>query len=237
MAVRTRIEPIAKDVSIIVNDMLSPAAQSRAVANFARGAIAEADDANRRILGRLPPKVITVDGRAGADLESVHPNGRIVAEWDIGNDVLTWIGQTLLDRSPRRSGAYRKGHTLFADGVEIAFGEQLPNAMEFVFANLVPYARRLEVGKTESGRDFLIQVPNRIYERTYNDAKARFGNIAKITFSHETQIGAYRLKHDQRSRRWNSKQGKWRYDKRQRADRVAGSAVTMPSIRVSFKDR
>ncbi len=237
MSVRTRIEPIAKDVSIIVNEMLSPAAQSKAVAGFARGAIAETDDANRRILGRLPPKIITVDGRPGADLESVHPNGRIIAEWDIGNDVLAWIGQTLLDRSPRRSGAYRKGHALFADGVEIALGEQIPNATEFVFANLLPYARRLEVGKTKSGRDFLIQVPNRIYERTYKDAKARFGNIAKITFTHEEQIGAYRLKHDQRSRRWNAKRGGRRYDKKQRQDRVAGSAVTTPAIRVSFKDR
>ncbi|WP_296741446.1 hypothetical protein [Mesorhizobium sp.] len=237
MPVRTKIEPIAKDISIVVNEMLTPAAQSRAVADFARGEIAQADDLNRRILGRLPPKTVTVDGRVGASLESVNPNGLIVAEWDIGNDVLAWIGQTLLDRSPRLSGDYRKGHTLFADGVEIALGEQIPNATEFVFINLVPYARRLEVGKTESGRDFLISVPNRIYQRTYKDAKARFGNIAKITFGYETQIGAYTLKNNQRARSWNAKQGKWHYLAKQRADRATGAAVTAPAIRVSFKDR
>lgn len=235
MALRIRIQPIAKDVSIIINEMLSPAAQTKAVADFARSEISAADDANRRILGRLPPKTVTVDGRAGASIDSVQPNGRIVAEWEIGNDVLAWIGQTLLDRSPRRKGDYRKGHTLFADGVEIAFGDRLPNASEFVFVNLVPYARRLEIGKTESGRDFLVSVPNRIYERTYRDAKARFGNIAKITFGYETKVGAYKLKHNQRSRRWDKRQGKWRYDTKQRPDRVAGSAVAAPAIRVSFR--
>ena len=124
-----------------------------------------------------------------------------------------------------------------APGVEVPLGQQIPNATEFVFINLVPYARKLEVGKTESGRDFLISVPNRIYERTYKDAKARFGNIAKITFGYETQVGAYTLKSDQRSRRWSKTKKSWRYDKNQRADRVAGSAVTAPAIRVSFKDR
>ena len=51
-----------------------------------------------------------------------------------------------------------------------------PLASEYVFLNTVPYARKIEIGKTESGRDFVIQVPNRIYERTANDAQARFGN-------------------------------------------------------------
>jgi hypothetical protein len=181
--------------------MLSPAAQSKAIADFARTAIAETDETNRLILGRLPPKHTTVDGRQGAALESVKPGGTIITEWDLGNDVLAWIAQTLIDRSPRKSGDYIKGHTLFADGVEIKLGEQIPDALTFTFANMVPYSRKLEVGKTKSGRDFLIQVPNRIYERTFRDAKARFGNIAKITFGFETQIGAYTLKHNQVSRR------------------------------------
>lgn len=237
MAVKTKIDPIARDINIIVDEMLSPAAQSRAVAEYARGAIAGADDVNRNILGRLPPKVVTVDGRADASLESVRPNGRIIAEWEIGNDVLIWIGQTLMDRSPKRSGAYRKGHTLFADGAEIAMGERLPDADEFVFINLVPYARRLEIGKTKSGRDFLISVPNRIYERTYKDAKARFGNIAKITFTYESAVGAYQLKSDQKKRRWDAQKKSWRYQAKQSADRAAGSVVKAPAIRVSLGRR
>lgn len=236
MAVKTKIESIARDISLILANDLSPAAQSKAAAAFAMTEIQQADDANRRILGRLPPKTITVDGRRGAALETVKPSGGlIVAEWELFGEVLAWIGQTLRDRSPRVSGDYRNGHTLFADGVETVVGADVPEADVYTFINLVPYARKLEVGKTESGRDFLIQVPNRIYERTYRDAKSRFGNQAKITFGYETQTGAYRLKFDQRSRHFRD--GKAVYSSRQRPDRVAGSAVSVPAIKVSFRDQ
>lgn len=236
MAVRTRVESIARDISVILASDLSPAAQSKAAAAFAASEIREADETNRRILGRLPPKTISVDGRRGASLDTVKPSGGlIVAEWELFGEVLAWIGQTLRDRSPRVSGAYRNAHTLFADGVETEIGVEVPQADVYTFINLTPYARKLEVGKTESGRDFLIQVPNRIYERTYRDAKARFGNTAKITFGYETQTGAYRLKFDQVSRSWDRAQNRWRISKRQRPDRVAGSAVSVPAIRVSFR--
>ena len=236
MAVRTRVESIARDISVILASDLSPAAQSKAAAAFAAAEIRDADDTNRRILGRLPPKTISVDGRRGAALDTVKPSGGlIVAEWELFGEVLAWIGQTLRDRSPRVSGAYRNAHTLFADGVETEIGVEVPQADVYTFINLTPYARKLEVGKTESGRDFLIHVPNRIYERTYRDARARFGNTAKIAFGYETQTGAYRLKFNQVSRSWDTAQGRWRISKRQRADRVAGSAVSVPAIKVSFR--
>jgi hypothetical protein len=236
MAIRTRIDSISRDIDVFVNEMLSPDAQSKAVADFTRGAIADADQANKQILGRLPSRTVTVDGRQGAALESVRPvGGVIVAEWDLVNDVLTWIGQTLWDRSPRVSGDYQNGHTLFADGVEVQRGQQVPPADTYTFINLVAYARKIELGKTKSGRDFVIKVPNRIYERTYKDAKSRFGNIAKITTGFEAATGAYRLKHDQAHRSFAG--GGLRIRKKQSSDRVAGSAVTVPAIYVSLLNR
>jgi hypothetical protein len=185
MVVRTKIEPLAKTISLIVNSALSPAAQSQAVADFARSAIADADEANRRILGRVPPKKTTVDGREGAALESVNPDGgSIITEWELIGDLLFWIGDTLRARSPIVSGHYRDAHTLFADSVEVPIGGDVPSADEYVFLNPLPYARKIEIGKTKSGRDFVVSVPNRIYERTANDAKAKFGNLANIRFSY-----------------------------------------------------
>jgi hypothetical protein len=185
MATRTRIDSVATDINLLVNDLLSPAAQSKAVADFARGAIADADETNKRVLGRIPPRTVTVDGSQAASLDSVKPiGGSIIVEWEIVGDVLVWIGQTLRDRSPFVSGKYQDSHTLFADGVEVPLGQQVPPADEYVFLNLVPYARKIEVGKTRAGRDFVIQVPNRIYERTAKDAKSRFGNIARISMSY-----------------------------------------------------
>lgn len=195
MALRTRIEPIARDIELFISEMLSPQAQSEAVASYAKDVIAEADDINRQILGRLPPKTITVDGRAGAPLASVKPDGGvIIAEWDIVTDVLIWIAKTLVERSPRVSGDYIKGHTLFADGVETKVGTNIPAAEEYSFTNMVPYARKIEIGITEAGRSFVVQVPNRIYERTGKDARARFGNIAKIQFTYRGIVGGYQIK-------------------------------------------
>lgn len=185
MAVTTKIEPIADFIEVALREDLSPQAKSKALAGFAKEKLAEAQDTNRAILGRVPPHKVFVDGRQGANLESVNAqNGVIIFEFELMTDVLRWIGQTLIDRSPSVSGDYKRGHTFFADGKEIPLGGQIPPAEEYSFTNLVPYARKIEIGKTKSGRSFVMQVPNRIYERTAKDARASFGNMAKIEFTY-----------------------------------------------------
>ncbi|WP_051448373.1 hypothetical protein [Bradyrhizobium sp. WSM1417] len=234
MAVRTRIDSIATDINLIVSRDLSPTGQSRAIADYARTEIARADDKNKRILGRVPPRVITVDGRKGGQLEDVRPNGgSIITEWEIVSDVLVWIGDTLRDRSPFVSGDFREGWMLLADGQVVELGGQIPPADVYTFVNVVPYARKIEVGKTTSGRDFVVQVPNRIAERTAKDATARFGNIAKIRSVWISLANPYTLKNDQVSRSFAG--GKIRISKRQRPDRVRGSAITYPAITVTLK--
>lgn len=236
MVVKTRIDSVSQDIGLVISDRLSPSVQKKAIADFARSAIAEADEKNRQVLGRIPPRTVTVDGRSGAALDSVKPaGGSIVVEWEIVSDVLVWIGNTLRDRSPVVSGDYRKGWTLLADGKVIAAGQQAPIADEYTFVNTVPYARRIEVGKTDSGRDFVIQVPSRIAERTAKDAAARFGNVARIRSAWINLASPYTLRHDQASRSF--KGGRVRISKRQRPDRVAGRAITYPAITVSLKAR
>lgn len=194
MSLKVKIEPLEQWVSVTVNEALSPKARSEAVAAFARGRLAEALDANRKAVGGITPYEQFVDGRAGAALESVNPDrGRIVFEFELVSDVLAWIVATLIERSPRGpaggAGTYRDAHQIFADGRAVEIGGQLPIAGEYSVANLVPYARKLEIAKTRSGRDFLISVPNRIYERTAKDARSRFGNVAKIGFTYRGYAG------------------------------------------------
>lgn len=191
MAVRTKIEPIAATLKLWIDQTMSPAAQNAAFANYARAEIAAGDATNQRVLGRIPPRVVTVDGRRGADLAGVNAQGgHVVTEWELIGEVMIWIGQALRDRSPHVSGDYRDAHTLFADDVEIPIGAQVPHAEEYVFLNPLPYARKIEIGKTKSGRDFVIQVPNRIYERTAKDAAAKFGNMAAIKFTYRAPQGS-----------------------------------------------
>ncbi len=231
MPVKTKISAYSQSFKALVDQTLSPKARNDTVAGFARRQIAAADEINRRALGAVPPKTVTVNGRENADLINIIPpdKGTIVAEYRLVNDVLAWIMQALRDRSPYLSGDYKNGHKLLADGSECD-PDNPPLASSYTFVNIVPYARRLEVGKTESGRDFLVNPPNMIYARTYKDAKERFGNVAKITTGFESS--SYLLKNDQASRSFT--RGFKRVSARQRPDRVAGSAVSVPAIYVTI---
>lgn len=236
MAVKTRIDSVATDINVIISDLLTPEAQGRAAAQFARDAIADADATNKRILGRIPPRTITVDGVTGAALERVKPaGGSIIVEWELINDVLSWIGNTLRERSPVISGKYRNGHTLFADGVEVDFGGQIPQATEWVFLNPLPYSRKIEIGKTRSGRDFVVQVPNRIYDRTAKDAKARFGNMANIKSVYRSAEGGGIVPYV-RSNRFKVRSTNGRYAAGSNAAAAAHErALRVPAIIVTLK--
>jgi hypothetical protein len=189
MPVKTKIQSFSTSYQIVVDGSLSKESQQKAVAKFARAKIAEGDAINQKALGRVPPKTVTVDGRRDAELETVNPDrGIIIAEWRLVEDVLIWIYKTLQERSPVLSGEYKKSHKFYADNSE-ANPARPPLASEYIFLNPVPYSRKLDMGKTKSGRDFLVSVPNRIYARTAKDAKAKFGNLAQIRFSYRAAVG------------------------------------------------
>lgn len=182
MAVTTRIQPISKDIDILLNEELSPKAQSQVFAALARDQIEDAKATNRSILGRVPRFTTFVDGNAGAPLESVRPDGVIVTEFELVDDVLLWIGEQLQTHSPVKSGRYRRSHTLFADGREIDVGGVIPAADEYVFINVVPYARKIERGSSS-------QAPDGVYQAVATLGQRRFGNVARITFSYRTAVG------------------------------------------------
>lgn len=232
MPVKAKLTAYSNSFKLLVDSTLAPRARSETVAKFARTQIATADEINRRALGAVPPKKVTVNGRENEALINIPPDrGVIVAEYRLVDDVLAWIMQTLRERSPVISGDYRKGHRLFADDTEVD-ADNPPLASRYAFFNLVPYARKIEVGKTKSGRDFVIQVENKIYARTYQDAKAKFGNVAKITTGFASTPNSYRLKQDQASRSFT--RGFRVTSARQRPDRVAGSVVSVPVIYVTI---
>lgn len=181
MPLTAKVEPIDRDVLLHLGADLSPAGRSRALAEFAGEQIEDAEQTNRTILGRLPRRRVFVDGREGAPLESVKADGVIVAEFELQEDVLVWIAEQLETHSPVRTGRFRKSNTLFADGVETIPGQRLPNASEFVFINLTPYARKIERGSSS-------QAPDGVFQAVAALARGRFGNIAKITFAYRTAI-------------------------------------------------
>lgn len=187
MAVRTRLDPINRDIQLMVNETLSPAAQSKIISDYAAEQIEEAKQIDRSILGRTPRYTTTVDGRAGSPLESVRPNGSIITEFELFDDVLSWIGDQLRQNSPvggagdPHSGLYRESHTLLADGAEVPIGAPVPPADEYVFINTQPYARKIEMGRSS-------QAPDGVYQVVATLAARRFGNIAKIRFGYRVPL-------------------------------------------------
>lgn len=182
MAVRTRVDAIDRDISVILRDDLSPKAQSAALAQYAGEVIAETDSKNASVLGRKPRRVVYVDGREGGSLNSVRPDGEIIAEYELFNDVLAWIGNQLEMHSPVKSGDYRASHNVFADGRLVDLGARIPDAEEYVFINSMPYARKIERGASS-------QAPNGVYQAVAVLAQRRFGNMAKVRFSFRTAMG------------------------------------------------
>ena len=181
MAFVIRVEPIDRDIAVIVNDNLSPKAQSAALADFARQSLAEAEKENESALGAVPPHDTFVDGTQGKSEDEVRPDGVIVYEFKLVTDVIAWIDQELIAHSPVKTGRYQRSHALYADGVETDPDSPVL-ATRYVFLNTQPYARKIERGESKAA-------PEGVYEGIATSAAARFGNIAKVSFDYRSAPG------------------------------------------------
>lgn len=174
MAVRSRVQLL--DVESILQGEFSPAAQSAVLAAFAKEQLADAEATNALALGRTPSHTTEVDGRQGAKIETVKPNGVVVFEFEMVSTAIEWLSQQLIEHSPQRSGRYSKSHVLLADGQEVQIGDTVPPASEYVFINTQPYAAKIERGLSN-------QASAGVYEVVATLGASRFGNVANIRFS------------------------------------------------------
>lgn len=146
--------------------------------------------------GFPPDHTVYVNRPGNQVVESVQLPGPIVYEYDYRREIALVALQELIVASPTRSGDYALSHTLYLNGQPVEdLPAQLAQTDEIMIANTVPYSRRLEVGKTKSGRDFVLQVEPRIYERVAKGIlMPRFGNSARITYTFRELPDAYRAK-------------------------------------------
>lgn len=171
----SRVDSLEQDIDLMISQSLSPEAQSQLIADFARETLVEAEKTNEAALGTVPPHQTFVDGREGADENSVGPSGVIVYEFDIVLELFAWIDQQLIEHSPIGSGTdphpgrYQRSHLFFADSEAADPLDPPPVAAEYIFVNDQPYARKIEAAEA-------------VYESVAALAQRRFGNIAKITF-------------------------------------------------------
>lgn len=170
-----------------------------------------------------------------SNLDSVVLPGPIVYKYSNLRELVQFALDELRKASPSVSGDYVRSHMLFVNGVPV---DVLPVDMkpsdEIMIANPVPYARKLEIGKTKNGRDFLISVPNRIYERVVkNKLVPRYRNVAKITFGYATLPDTSRYAKDNRRRYWLTNKARWYFQPGKSKDRLKGMAIRSPCIVIS----
>jgi len=142
----------------------------------------------------IPPQVETYANRPGnRDLKSVTLPGPIVSLFDYRPEIAAVALLELVRASPVESGTYRDSHTLFLNGIPVSGPlPPLRTQDELMIANPVPYARRLEIGRTTSGRRFTRNVDNRIYETVARRVlQPRYGAVAKIQFTYVGLPDAY----------------------------------------------
>lgn len=199
-----KIEAFTRQVEVFVKDLKSPEARSARLARFAEEGIAEIRQSNKAVTGSNVPPRVSVDGREGAPLKSVRPDGVIIANFNPLGAALEWIGEQLILESPRLTGRYQRSHVLEIDGVEFDAIGPMPDGNRYVFRNIVPYARKIEpktftkrrrdrsgpigtrrkwTATARVGDGQSSQAPDGVYAAVAVTAQTRFGDIAKITYS------------------------------------------------------
>lgn len=160
-------------------------ARQRIAADAAQRILTDATAKNRAALGREPPHRTIVDGRDGAPLASVNPDGgSIVFRFTLVRDVLAWIDEQLVIHSPVLTGRYAKAHTWLADGQPFELGATVPEAREYSVVSTVPYAWKIERGASS-------QAPHGVYEVVAVLAGRRFDNIAHVGFGFRSPLLDY----------------------------------------------
>jgi hypothetical protein len=182
MAIKTRIDVLEREVLVSFARELSAEVRSRELAQFAREELKKGQDQNRAALGRVPPHETFVDGQRSENLDRVRPEGNIVFEFDLMEDIFGWIGEMLIKHSPVLTGRFRQSFVFLADNKVIDPGSPVPlDANEYVFVNIQPYARKIERGLSA-------QAPDGVMDVVATMAQRRFGNIARIRFGYRTPL-------------------------------------------------
>lgn len=188
---------------------LQPDAIRALLAKTARQALAEAQAA-----GEAPESYVrVVNGRVGAPEESVEPPGPIVYLFSWLSDVATYALAFAEERSPVRSGRFKKSWFVMVNGRRVSSLANIPPDAEVIITNDQPYSRKIETGHMR------MRVPPGIVEDARQAVMRRFGNIIVAQKRFINLAGAYVLK--------TNRQGK--------KDRRAGRELTYPALVVTSR--
>lgn len=187
-----QVKQLETELAVVVKEAVGPGA-SKVLADAWRAEHAKVLASGRARKGVPPDFLVAVDSQRGKPVEQAQ--ALIVSLYDYRREAALFALDALARNSPRQSGQYVQGHTIFVN--RAATGKTCPPLREgddIYIANTVPYARRIEIGRTKAGRSFVAQVPPRVYERTVKEIRARYGSVVKLAFGYVDLPGAWTIK-------------------------------------------
>ncbi|WP_157234968.1 hypothetical protein [Methylosinus sp. LW4] len=178
MAASLKLTPINTKLVFSGDGAASPETIGKAFARMAREDIAKVDRDNAQAAGGALRRTDYVAGAEVAAIpDFVDPESTISARWEVASGAVAYAESLLEVAGPRRSGAYRKQHAIYADGVAVAsVADVPPGAREVLIVSLVPYARKIERGRKK-------YAPGAVYQSVAALVAARYGNVARVKFT------------------------------------------------------
>jgi hypothetical protein len=186
---------VITDFDVVLERALSPevltAAFNAAIETEKQRVLAEQ---TARSGGIAPELTVVVDGRPGGSLAGVRHDSTVVLDWNYLREATDAAIHYLQIKGPIRSGDWRKSIVALINGEEWDLGKPIPaNVQSSVVVVTVPYARRLEVGRTRSGRPFVIQVEQHFVEHVSMLLNQRLRDLATFTFGYIDLDNAHEL--------------------------------------------
>ncbi|HEV7337022.1 MAG TPA: hypothetical protein VGO06_13705 [Bosea sp. (in: a-proteobacteria)] len=213
-----RFETFARDLQMATAD-LDPAVINRELAKYARASLRDA------IAGGEASSVYTkyVNGREGAEEETVEVPGPIVYDFSYWQPILAFALAELEKRSPRKTGDYIASHVVMV-GSQVMRPDAEISAMEEVsVVATVPYARKIESGFQR------VSTGEAVFQDVRRKVQSQFGRAVDVRFRMVYIPNGYILK------------GRFRRGRKQfsrtklQRDTQAGARMTYPAIVMSMK--
>lgn len=213
-----RIQTFAKDLQLATAG-IAPEQIAAQLAAFARSELAKSisDGEGSERYDRY------VNGNLGAEEETVIPPGPILYVFRWWQEIVEFALQTLVERSPDKSGTYKQSWFVMTPGGRVKSFDEIPLNSDVILCNSQPYSRKIDVGHMR------MSVPPGVVEDARKAVLSRFGNFVTAKRTMIPLPGGYVLK------------GRFRRGYKQfartklRKDTQAGAQMTYPALVLSMK--
>lgn len=213
-----RFETFARDLQLATAG-LAPEAISRDLARFARSCLTDAIAAGEA--STIYTKYI--NGREGADEETVVPPGPIVYDFSYWQPILAFTLAELEKRSPRQSGSYIGSHVVMVGSQVMRPDAEIAAGEEVSVVATVPYARKIESGFQK------VSTGEAVFQDVRRKVQSQFGRAVDVKFRMVYIPNGYILKG--RFRRGRKEFSR----KKLQRDTQAGARMTYPAIVMNMK--